>query len=111
MRILDQQLKTLRACGEQLQRQHLRDLFAADGQRFAALSAYQDDLLYDFSREQLDVPALELLLELARGAGVAQRRDAMLAGAGINFTEGRAVLHTALRDGAEVEILKPMVGD
>ncbi|MCB1638653.1 MAG: glucose-6-phosphate isomerase [Thiothrix sp.] len=101
---LDQQLEALRARGARLQQTPLRELFAADSQRFTTLSVQQDDLLYDFSREQLDVPALQALLALARSAGVESQRDAMLAGAKINFTEGRAVLHTALRDGADANV-------
>ena len=79
---------------------HLRDLFAADPARFAALCWRLDDLTLDLSKEKLDRPALDALLALARTAGVEARRDAMIAGAPINETEGRAVLHMALRGGA-----------
>ena len=79
---------------------HLRELFAGDADRFAALCLAEDDLTVDLSKEKLDRDALAALLALARAAGVEARRDAMAAGAPINATEGRAVLHMALRGGA-----------
>ncbi|MEY2990528.1 MAG: glucose-6-phosphate isomerase [Actinomycetota bacterium] len=54
-------------------------------------------VLFDFSRQRIDEPALALLLELARHTRVTDMRDAMFAGEHINTSEGRAVLHTALR--------------
>ena len=83
----------------------LADLFAADPARFQAFSAGLDDLLLDFSKTALTKPALNLLLELARACGVAQKRDAMFDGAPINITENRAVLHTALRNQTNRPIL------
>lgn len=78
----------------------LRDLFEMDANRFATHSYRFDDLLIDFSKEKLDMGAWAALLRLANASGVEARRDAMFAGAAINETEGRAVLHTALRGGA-----------
>ncbi|MGH1369213.1 MAG: glucose-6-phosphate isomerase [Maritimibacter sp.] len=80
----------------------IKDLFAADAARaqvFSARLAGDDGgLLFDFSKTTIDTAALELLLSLAQDAGVEARRDAMFAGEKINETEGRAVLHTALRN-------------
>lgn len=67
-------------------------------------------LRFDYSRTNIDPAARAALVALAEGAGLAERRAAMFAGAPINETEGRAVLHTALRspeaelrvEGAEV---------
>ncbi len=75
----------------------LTDLFA-DKDRFARFSARFGDLLLDFSKTALTPQTLQLLLDLARAAGVEARRDAMFSGARINSTENRAVLHVALRD-------------
>ena len=86
--------------GARLRPIHLRDLFAADAGRFDALSASLDDLFVDVSKEKIDAAALGSLLELAEAAEVAGRRDALFAGAPLNLTEGRAVLHMALRGGA-----------
>ncbi len=78
--------------------QHLRELFAADPQRFASFSARLDDLLLDYSKTAVTAETIELLLALAVAADVEAKRDAMFAGEPINTTEGRAVLHTALRN-------------
>ncbi|WP_127520211.1 glucose-6-phosphate isomerase [Mesorhizobium sp. Z1-4] len=76
----------------------LRAAFASDPQRFGRFSAGLDDLLVDFSKCAVNERTLELLFDLARGAGVEARRAAMFAGETINATERRAVLHTALRN-------------
>ncbi|MDR3504905.1 MAG: glucose-6-phosphate isomerase [Acidocella sp.] len=72
-------------------------LFDADPARFAKFSARFGEMLLDFSKTSLTEQSLALLLQLAADAGVETRRDAMFAGAKINVTENRAVLHTALR--------------
>jgi glucose-6-phosphate isomerase len=97
---LDTAWTRVRAEAERLRPQHLRDLFAADQARFDKLSARLGDLLIDFSKEKLDTEAVAALVGLAEAAGVAARRDAMFAGETVNNTEGRAVLHAALRGGA-----------
>jgi len=81
----------------QLAPRHLADLVDADPDRFARYSLAQGDMLLDFSKTKLDDRAVALLLDLASAAGVEARRDAMFAGARINTTEDRAVLHAALR--------------
>jgi len=83
----------------------LRQLFAADPDRFETFSARFDDLLLDYSKSRLDGPTFDLLIELAQAAGVEARRDAMLAGERINTTENRAVLHTALRNRSDKPVL------
>ncbi|WP_295995903.1 glucose-6-phosphate isomerase [Rugamonas sp.] len=75
----------------------LRALFAADPQRFPALTTDAAGLFLDYSKNRVDATTIALLLELARERGVEARRDAMFAGDKINLTEHRAVLHTALR--------------
>jgi len=102
---LDTAWTRVQAEAERLQPQHLRTLFEADPGRFDKLSARLDDLLIDFSKEKLDTDAVAALIDLAEAAGVTAKRDAMLAGEKINMTEGRAVLHTALRGGAGGEVL------
>jgi len=66
--------------------------------RAAEFSASLGDLVFDYSKTNIDAEGRALLLQLAEGAGLAARREAMFAGAAINETEGRAVLHTALRN-------------
>ncbi len=56
-----------------------------------------EDFYLDYSKHRITDETLRLLLELAEQSGLAQHRDAMFAGEKINTTEGRAVLHIALR--------------
>ncbi len=76
----------------------LTDLFDQDQHRFSRFSASCGDFLMDYSKTALDDDILNTLIKLADEAGVEARRDAMFAGEKINETEGRAVLHTALRN-------------
>jgi glucose-6-phosphate isomerase len=76
---------------------------------FSAALDYDDPdgpgrLLLDYSKTNLDARARALLLDLAAAADVAGRRDAMVAGAPINETEGRAVLHVLLRGTAGPQV-------
>ena len=75
----------------------LREAFARDTGRAAALSFEAPEIFADLSKNRLDTATLKFLLDLARECDLEARRDAMFAGAPINATEGRAVLHTALR--------------
>ncbi|WP_428417215.1 glucose-6-phosphate isomerase [Methylibium sp.] len=75
----------------------LRTAFATDAQRFEHFGIEAPHLFADLSKNWLDAPTLALLLRLAREVGLEGWRDAMFAGAPLNNTEGRAVLHTALR--------------
>jgi glucose-6-phosphate isomerase len=80
--------------GEELS---MRRLFADDTQRFQKFSLRMEDMLLDYSKNLVTQETMELLVELARQVQVEDWRDKMFAGAKINFTEQRAVLHTALR--------------
>jgi glucose-6-phosphate isomerase len=83
----------------------LRAAFAADPQRFSHFSATLGDLMMDYSKCAVNGEVLDLLEELVTAAGVADKRDQMFSGAPINFTEGRAVLHTALRNRSNRPVL------
>ena len=76
----------------------MRDMFAHDEQRFAKLSLKHDDLLLDYSKHRITEETLALLFQLARDSDIEDWRDRMFSGEKINFTEHRAVLHTALRN-------------
>ena len=80
---------------------HLRELFAADRQRFERFSLRQDGLLLDFSKQRIDAETLTLLHALADAADVEGWKRKMLAGEPINHTESRAVRHMALRAGEQ----------
>ncbi len=75
----------------------LRDAFAREPGRFEAFGVQAPEVFADLSKNLWDTKTRRLLEELAQACQLEQRRDAMLAGEPINSTEGRAVLHTALR--------------
>ena len=75
----------------------LRALRDADPQRGVKFAREAVGLYFDFSRQRVDNDVLRLLASLADAAGLRERIDAMWRGDVINTTEGRAVLHTALR--------------
>ncbi|MCG8345582.1 MAG: glucose-6-phosphate isomerase, partial [Chlorobiales bacterium] len=76
---------------------HMRALFAEDAERSGWFSVRTGDLFLDYSKNRITGKTIELLISLAEEAGVAAYREKMFAGSKINFTENRAVLHTALR--------------
>ena len=77
-----------------------------DEGRAADFSVRFDGMLFDYSKTAMSREARALLLSILRSHHVEDRRDAMFAGEAINETEGRAVLHTALRNlgGGSVEV-------
>ncbi|XP_051165152.1 glucose-6-phosphate isomerase [Leptopilina boulardi] len=86
------------------------DLFQQNPGRFESLSLKLETpedgtILLDYSKNRIDSEVLGLLFELARARKIEAARDAMFSGQKINFTEGRAVLHTALRNRANTPIL------
>src|SRR5580658_9508493 len=76
---------------------HLRDLFAQDPKRGERLTAEAAGLFLDYSKNRVTDETLKLLLQLAAESGLRERIDAMFSGEKINVSEGRAVLHVALR--------------
>ncbi|MFM7819195.1 MAG: glucose-6-phosphate isomerase [Verrucomicrobiota bacterium] len=89
--------KALAAHHRQIRSQHLRDLFAQDPKRGTRLTAEASGLFLDYSKNRVTDETLSLLVRLAEESGLVERRKAMFAGEKINITEGRAVLHVALR--------------
>ncbi|MBY3246953.1 glucose-6-phosphate isomerase [Rhizobium laguerreae] len=83
----------------------IRAAFAADSQRFSRFSVALDDLLMDFSKTAVNDDILKLLVKLAEEGGVEKKREEMFSGKAINFTEDRAVLHTALRNRSNTPVL------
>ncbi|MDK3018472.1 glucose-6-phosphate isomerase [Pseudodonghicola flavimaris] len=84
---------------------HLIDLFAQDPDRAETYSIDGADLRLDLSKTQIDAPVLAALTALCDVSGLAARRAAMFSGEKINETEGRAVLHTALRRSDDSRVL------
>ncbi|XP_063990802.1 glucose-6-phosphate isomerase [Diachasmimorpha longicaudata] len=89
---------------------NIANLFQQDSGRFEKFSLTINTpedgaILLDYSKNRVDDKALGLLMNLARARQVEKARDAMFAGEKINFTENRAVLHTALRNRQNTPIL------
>src|SRR5579885_2196858 len=76
---------------------HLRTLFADDPQRGERFALEAVGVYLDYSKNRITAETMHLLLRLAESAGLRERIDAMFRGDKINVTEGRAVLHVALR--------------
>ena len=81
----------------QIERRHLRELFAADPSRGERLVAEAAGLYLDYSKNRITDETVRLLLALAEACSMRERIDAMFRGDKINATEQRAVLHVALR--------------
>ena len=89
--------RAVAAHAEELAGAHLRDLTAADPDRWGRFHVEQGPWLLDISRQRITHKTLSLLFDLARAVKLPERRAAMFLGDPINVTEQRAVLHTALR--------------
>ncbi len=76
----------------------MKDLFEQDAKRAEKYSIDLDNLHFDYSKNRFNEKTLNYLLELAKESKLKESIDAMFAGEKINSTEGRAVLHTALRN-------------
>lgn len=76
----------------------MRDLFDADAERAEKFTIKLDNFLFDYSKNRITERTMKHLLRLARDCGVEERIKSMFRGDKINFTENRAVLHTALRN-------------
>ncbi|KFC23643.1 glucose-6-phosphate isomerase [Epilithonimonas lactis] len=83
----------------------LRTLFQYNENRFKEFSLETENYLFDYSKNLADSRTIELLLDLAKETELQSAIKSMFAGDKINETEGRAVLHTALRDFSDKEIL------
>jgi len=77
---------------------HMRELFKQEPDRFSKYSISNRDIVFDHSKNIINDKTIQLLLQLASECKLKDGIDAMFNGEKINETEGRAVLHTALRN-------------
>ncbi|MGV3704891.1 MAG: glucose-6-phosphate isomerase [Arcticibacter sp.] len=84
---------------------HLKDLFSEDPLRFEKFSIQFSDILLDYSKNRITDKTMALLIQLAHECGLKDAINAMFNGEEINETEGRAVLHTALRNQSNTPVL------
>ncbi|MDC0010844.1 glucose-6-phosphate isomerase [Porticoccaceae bacterium] len=89
--------KTLEQQAEKAQQQNISDFFQQNPQRTSQMSAQSGEILLDYSKNLVSDKTWQALLELAAQSPLEQHRAAMFSGEKINTTEGRAVLHGALR--------------
>ena len=89
--------KALAAHHKKIKALHLRELFADDPARGERLTAEGGGLFLDYAKNRVTDETMGLLVRLAEESGLRARIDAMFRGEKINVTEGRAVLHVALR--------------
>ena len=90
--------KAIKAHHLEINNIQIRQLFEQNPQRFEQFSVSFDEILLDFSKNRLTNQTMKLLFQLARESEIETWRDKMFNGDAINFTEHRAVLHTALRN-------------
>jgi glucose-6-phosphate isomerase len=91
------EFKALEAHYSEIEKTHLRELFAADPSRGEAFAITAEGLYLDYSKNRVTPETMKLLIQLAEASGLEAKRDAMFSGEKINITENRAVLHVALR--------------
>nr|WP_321275715.1 glucose-6-phosphate isomerase [uncultured Vibrio sp.] len=98
--------KALTAHFESAQDMDLKELFAQDADRFDKYSArFGSDILVDYSKNLINEETLKHLFTLAKETELKSAIEAMFSGEAINQTEGRAVLHTALRNRTNTPVM------
>lgn len=90
--------KALETHYKEIKNVHLKSLFAKDEKRFEKYSLTFEDILVDFSKNRIDETTFKLLIQLAEECGLKEAINSMFKGEAINETEGRSVLHIALRN-------------
>uniref|UniRef100_A0A4W6G1G2 Glucose-6-phosphate isomerase n=1 Tax=Lates calcarifer TaxID=8187 RepID=A0A4W6G1G2_LATCA len=88
---------------------NMRDMFDGDKDRFSSFSTTLEtddgEILLDYSKNLINQEVMSMLLAMAKSRGVEEAREKMFSGEKINFTEGRAVLHVALRNRSNTPIM------
>lgn len=82
----------------------MKNLFDEDPERFNKFSMKFEDILLDYSKNRISEATMDLLYELAKQQNVKAKAQTMFSGEKINSTEGRAVLHIALRNQSNTPI-------
>ncbi|AQQ09205.1 Glucose-6-phosphate isomerase [Sedimentisphaera cyanobacteriorum] len=90
--------KELNAHFDDMKNAHMKELFSEDSERFEKFSLKFEDILLDYSKNRISEKTLFLLIDLAGETRLKEAIEKVFAGKKINETEGRAVLHTALRN-------------
>jgi glucose-6-phosphate isomerase len=97
--------KKLKTHHKTISQKHLKTLFEEDTDRHKKFSIRFGDILLDYSKNRISTRTRSYLVQLAEEAGLSEAIEAMFTGKKINVTEGRAVLHTALRNRSNEPVL------
>ena len=97
--------KALQAHHDEIAGRTMREMFASDPERFAKFSLHFEEILVDYSKNRVTDETMRLLLALAAEAGLKNWTERLFTGQKLNITEGRAVLHIALRNRSNRPIL------
>lgn len=97
--------KTLKDHFSQIRKSHMRDLFAQDPERFNKFTIEFEDILLDYSKNRITEETVKKLIDLANETHLKGAIEAMFSGEEINQTEGRAVMHTALRNRSDRPVM------
>ncbi|QRQ99909.1 glucose-6-phosphate isomerase [Dyadobacter sandarakinus] len=97
--------KKLKTHHKTIAQKHLRELFAEDPDRHKKFSIRFGDILLDYSKNRINSRTRSYLIQLAQEAGLSEAIEKMFTGDKINATEGRSVLHVALRNRSNEPIL------
>ena len=97
--------QTLKTHHKSISKKHLRELFAEDPNRFKKFTIKFGDIVVDYSKNRINKRTMSFLTDLATECELSDAIEKMFSGQKINVTEGRAVLHTALRNRSNVPVL------
>lgn len=97
--------KKLEAHFQEMKEVHMKDLFNSEPKRFEEFSFRFNDILVDYSKNIITKETISLLVDLAHECGVKEGINSMFAGEEINQTEGRSVLHVALRNRGNTPVM------
>lgn len=97
--------KALETHFQQMKDTQMSSLFETNANRFDAFSISFEDLLIDYSKNIITKKTLDLLIQLAEEVGLKSAIEAQFNGDPINETEGRSVLHTALRNRSNTPVI------
>ncbi|WP_305952467.1 glucose-6-phosphate isomerase [Emticicia oligotrophica] len=97
--------KKLKAHHRTISKKHLKELFAEDKNRFKKFSIKFNDILLDYSKNNINRRTIAYLTDLAKECDLSGAIEQMFSGEKINQTENRSVLHVALRNRSNTPIL------
>ncbi|OPZ66523.1 MAG: Glucose-6-phosphate isomerase [Candidatus Aerophobetes bacterium ADurb.Bin490] len=97
--------KELQSHYEKIKNLHLREMFALEPDRAETMAVEEEGVYFDYSKHRANSETMNLLFKLAKEAGLKEKTESMFKGEKINNTEGRAVLHIALRSPKTAKIM------